>query len=167
MALPMADERQNPDRVRGRARAEADDAATAVISGIDHGTGNGTGIGTGNGIGSGIGNGIGDGIGNGIGDARASLRELPATPPPPISKARPAKLVHPTRETEVDEAELFAARVTVDETGDVVGAHMTQSHPGSRGEVASSMIWQFRYSPALDDDGIPVRSTFVQTFAVR
>jgi len=55
----------------------------------------------------------------------------------------------------------------VDESGDVVGAHMTQSHPGSRGDTASSMIWQFRYSPALDDDGAPVRSTFVQSFAVR
>lgn len=148
------------------------DVEPGVVTGIDTGDahGIGTGSGAGNGAGNGIGNGVGDGIGIGIGvglDPRAELRQLPAPPPPPVSKARPAKLLHPTRQTEVDEAELFAARITVDETGDVVGAHMTQSHPGSRGEVASSMIWQFRYAPALDDDGVPVRSTFVQTFAVR
>jgi hypothetical protein len=119
------------------------------------GTGTGTGIGTGAGIGFGDGGGV------------QKMRELPAVPAPFVSKARPAKLIHPTREMEVDEAELFAARITVDEGGDVVGAHMMKSHPGSRGETASSMIWQFRYAPALDDDGAPVRSTFVQTFAVR
>ena len=165
LALPEAS--RIPDRAR--ARDVTGDVEPGTITGIDNGTGTGNGIGngTGNGTGNGIGNGVGNGIGNGIGDARARLRELPAPPPPPVSKARPAKLIHPTREMEVDEAELFAAKVTVDETGDVVGARMTQSHPGSRGEVASSMIWQFRYTPALDDDGVPVRSTFVQTFAVR
>lgn len=125
------------------------------------------GDGTGNGNGIGIGIGTGTGIGFGDGGGVQKMRELPAVPAPFVSKARPAKLIHPTREMEVDEAELFAARVTVDESGDVVGAHMMKSHPGSRGETASSMIWQFRYSPALDDDGAPVRSTFVQTFAVR
>lgn len=127
--------------------------------GVDRG--DGTGIGTGIGIGTGTGIGFGDGGGV------QKIRELPAVPAPFVSKARPAKLIHPTREMEVDEAELFAARVTVDESGDVVGAHMMKSHPGSRGETASSMIWQFRYSPALDDEGAPVRSTFVQMFAVR
>ena len=145
-----------------------------VVTGIDPADANGNGTGIGDGIGNGSGNGIGNGLGAGLGvglgarlDPRAELHELPAVPVPPVSKARPAKLLHPTRETEVDEAELFEAKVTVDETGDVVGARMMRSHPGSRGEVASSMIWQFRYSPALDDDGAPVKSTFVQTFAVR
>jgi UTP--glucose-1-phosphate uridylyltransferase len=117
----------------------------------------GDGIGLGTGTGTGLGTGTGTGIGFG---AISPIKQLPAPPPPLISKQRPAKLLHPTRQTEVDEAELFVAVVTVDESGDVVGAHMTQSHPGSRGETASSMIWQFRYSPALDDDGTPVRSTF-------
>jgi hypothetical protein len=44
---------------------------------------------------------------------------------------------------------------------------MVRTVPGSRGDTASSMIWVFRYSPALDDDGKPVRSTFVQPFLVR
>ncbi|HET9989147.1 MAG TPA: hypothetical protein VFQ65_11515 [Kofleriaceae bacterium] len=161
-----------PEPAHRAASVEPSAREPGVLTGIDVGDDNGTA--SGSGIGDGTGNGIGDGIGNGIGtgigarlDPRAELRQLPAPPPPPVSKARPAELLHPTRQTEVDEAELFAARITVDETGDVVGAHMTQSHPGSRGEVASSMIWQFRYAPALDDDGVPVRSTFVQTFAVR
>jgi hypothetical protein len=125
---------------------------------------------TGDGTGNGNGNGQGHGQGHGQGVTFGSIRPieaLPATPKPFVSKKRPAKLLHPTRQTEVEEAELFVAVVTVDESGDVVGAHMTQSHPGSRGETASSMIWQFRYSPALDDDGAPMRSTFTQSFAVR
>ena len=86
---------------------------------------------------------------------------------PVPSRARPAKLLRPTRETEVDDAELFVAVVTVDRDGDVVGAQMKRSHPGSRGDTAASMIWQFHYSPALDDGGSPTRSTFEQKFAVR
>lgn len=163
MALP------EPSRAPTRARGDDGERAEAgVLTGIDTGTGAGTGTGNGDGNGDGIGDGTGRG--NGFGarlDPGAALRALPAPPPPPVSKARPAKLLHPAREMEVDEAELFAATVTVDETGDVVGAQMTRSHPGSRGETASNMIWQFRYAPALDDDGLPVRSTFVQTFAVR
>ena len=122
------------------------------------GGGGGTGAG-----GFGTGSGIGFGNGGGV----HSIGALPAVPAPFVSKARPAKLLHPTRQTEVDDDELFEAKITVDTTGDVVGAHMIRTHPGSHGEVASSMIWQFRYSPALDDDGSPVTSTFVQTFAVR
>jgi hypothetical protein len=129
------------------------------------GTGIGNGIGIGNGVGTGLGNGIGNGVGVGIG--RDALRDIAALRVPIPSQARPAKLLHPTRETEVDDAELYAAIVTVDTDGDVVGARMTRSHPGSRGDTAASMIWQFRYSPALDDAGQPVRSTFEQHFAVR
>ncbi|MEO8844457.1 MAG: hypothetical protein ABI591_19645 [Kofleriaceae bacterium] len=144
--------------VRTRAQTSTSPWGDVTI-GEDREDGTGTGTGTGLGRGTGIGFGDGGGV--------EKIRELPAVPAPFVSKARPAKLIHPTREMEVDEAELFAARVTVDESGDVVGARMMQSHPGSRGETASSMIWQFRYSPALDDEGAPVRSTFVQTFAVR
>jgi hypothetical protein len=95
-------------------------------------------------------------------------------PPPPVpvvpprSKARPAKLIWPNRDLDVeDESYLFVAKVTVDEQGDVVGARMTTSHPGSRGDHAANAIWTFRYSPALDDTGKPIRSTFDQPFQVR
>jgi hypothetical protein len=88
--------------------------------------------------------------------------------PPPVSKARPAKLIWPNRDADVeDESYLFVARVTVDAEGSVVGARMVTMRPGSRGERAANAIWTFRYAPALDDRGVPVRSTFEQTFQVR
>lgn len=148
-----------PRAARGETTAELGWAATTI--GFDAGDG-----GTGTGTGHGNGHGAGLGLGRGAGDALA-LRDVPPPPAPHVSRARPARLLHPTRQLEVDEDELFAAMVTVDHEGEVVGARITKSHPGVRADTASSMIWQFRYSPALDDDGNPIRSTFVQTFAVR
>ncbi len=97
------------------------------------------------------------------------MRDVPAPPPaPPVSRARPAKLVWPTRDEEVeDEDALFIAKITVDEDGAVVGARMLTNRPGSRGERAANAIWTFRYAPALDDDGHPIRSTFEQPFQIR
>ena len=118
----------------------------------------------------GSGGGLGTGFGLGAGGEviAAPLIPLPPPPaPPPPSRRHPAILLHPSRQTEVDAEELFVARVTVDREGDIVGVHMLRSHPGSRGEVADTMIWQFRYAPATDDDGKPVASTFEQSFAVR
>ncbi|MFT3694924.1 MAG: hypothetical protein QM831_17370 [Kofleriaceae bacterium] len=150
---------------RGETRADVGWEATT----LGYESGNSAGDGGGDGTGTGTGHGNGRGAGHGLGRSASelSLHDLPPPPAPHISKARPAKLLHPTREMDVEEDDLFAAMVTVDATGDVVGARMTKTHPGSRGDAASSSIWQFRYSPALDDDGNPVRSTFVQTFAVR
>jgi hypothetical protein len=95
-------------------------------------------------------------------------------PPPPApelpapSKARPARLVWPNRDVEViDDSYLFVAQVTVDVDGAVVGAHMLTMRPGSRAERAADAIWRFRYEPALDEHGVPVRSTFEQSFQVR
>jgi hypothetical protein len=94
---------------------------------------------------------------------------VPAPPPPPsISKARPAKLVWPSRDEEVeDDQNLFVARVTVDDEGAVIAAHMMTTRPGAKADRAADAIWTFRYAPALDDDGRPVRSTFEQSFQVR
>lgn len=94
---------------------------------------------------------------------------MPAPPaPPPPSRARPAKLLQPARDRDVvDDEDLFVARVTVDEVGDVVAVRFVTTHPGLRGDQASSAIWSFRYAPALDDDGMPIRSTFEQPFQVR
>jgi hypothetical protein len=44
---------------------------------------------------------------------------------------------------------------------------MVTTHPGLRGDQAASAIWTFRYAPALDDAGAPVRSTFEQPFQIR
>lgn len=126
--------------------------------------GGGSGNGSGRGHGTGRGNGIGFGNGGGVQIARG----VPAPPVPVVSKARPAKLIWPTRNREVeDEADLFIARVTVDEDGFVVGARMVKTRPGSRGEQAADAIWRFRYLPALDERGVPTRSTFEQPFQIR
>ncbi len=94
--------------------------------------------------------------------------EPPQIAAPPPSRARPAKLIYPVRDREVeDEGNLFIARVTVDPDGDVVGARMIKTRPGVTGDHASRAIWTFRYLPALDDRGTPIRSTFEQPFQIR
>jgi hypothetical protein len=115
---------------------------------------------------SGVGNG-GDGLGRGA----AGSREMPAVPPviaheERVSKARPARLVYPRRNREVEEGETFVARVTIDAEGYVVGARLVRGFGGRRDEQAASLIFKFRYAPALDDDGRPVRSTLDQNFLV-
>jgi len=117
--------------------------------------------------GSGTGRGTGFGFGDGGGIATRAAVPLAPEPPPP-SRARPARLIHPSRDREVeDDDDLFVARVTVDEDGDVVAVHMMTTHPGARGDQAASAIWTFRYAPALDDAGAPVRATFEQPFQIR
>jgi hypothetical protein len=125
----------------------------------------------GGGDGRGAGGGHGDGIGFGAGGGIGAPQLVPEPPPvatPPPSRARPAKLIYPVRDREVDdEGNLFIARITVDTDGDVVGAHMIKTRPGVTGDQASSAIWTFRYLPALDDRGTPIRSTFEQPFQIR
>jgi hypothetical protein len=129
----------------------------------------GEGTGRSGGIGSGDGAGRGRGIGFGEGGGIATTAGVPAPPaPPPPSRARPAKLLRPSRDREVlDDDYLFVARVTVDEAGDVAAVRMITTHPGLRGDQAASAIWSFHYAPALDDAGLPIRSTFEQPFQIR
>jgi hypothetical protein len=132
-----------------------------------NGSGSSNGSGNGNGSSNGNGNGIGFGNGGGVGAAG----EVPRPPVPVeevVSKARPATLVWPTRDEDVeDDADLFVARITVDTDGAVVGARMVKTRPGARGDDAANGIWRFRYLPALDERGVPIRSTFEQPFQVR
>ncbi len=128
-----------------------------------------TGAGGDGGDGGGHGRGIGLGDGAGI-----EAPELPPAPPPPpaadvgpISKARPAKLIYPSRNREVSDGELFVARVVVDHEGYVVGARLVRGFGGHRDSDASSLIWRFRYSPALDDAGHAIRSIVEQRFLVQ
>lgn len=148
-------------------RRRAADPWEGVSIRTDDASGTGRGTGSGDGTGSGRGNGIGFGNGGGVQVARD-------VPPPPVpvmpapSQARPARLIWPNRDVEViDDSYLFVARVTVDEDGTVVGAHMLTMRAGSRAERAADAIWQFRYDPARDEHGVPVRSTFDQSFQVR
>jgi hypothetical protein len=119
--------------------------------------------GRGDGRGQGAGRGIGLGDGARIADAPVAL-ETPA--PPKASKARVAKLVYPVRQRQVDDSELFVARVTIDDEGFVVGAKLVRGFGGPRDVMAADLIWKFRYAPALDDAGTPIRSTFDQRFLV-
>lgn len=131
----------------------------------------GSGRGEGDGVGDGVGHGIGDGVGLGVGDASsaAALASLaiPAAPPAPkISKARPAILIYPKKHGSDDDTSIFIAQVTIDDEGYVVGAHVMKGEGGPRGAQASDLIWRFRYDPARDDDGKPIRSTIEQPFLV-
>lgn len=121
----------------------------------------------GDGGGRGGGHGRGRGRGVGLGD-RASLGEpLPAIPAAPkASRARPAKLIYPTRERAASEGELYSARVLIDPEGYVVGAKLLHS-AGPKDADAANMIFRFRYAPALDDDGHPIKSTIEQPFLVQ
>jgi hypothetical protein len=145
------------------------DPSGEMALGMEAVTGGGSGSGDGGGRGGGHGGGNGRGIGFGDGGGIATTTTVPRPPvPPPPSKARPARLIFPTRDRAVeDDEDLFVARVTVDRDGAVVGVHMVTTHPGLRGDQAESAIWTFRYAPALDDAGEPVRSTFEQPFQIR
>lgn len=142
---------------RGALRFEARDGDVNVDAGDGEGNGRGAGIGGGHGRGIGLGDGAR------IADAQIALVLPPA---PAASKARSAKLVYPVRERDADDAELFVARVTVDADGFVVGARLVRGFGGPRDALAADLIWKFRYAPALDDDGRPIRSMFDQRFLV-
>ncbi len=131
------------------------------------GDGGAAGNGAGDGAGAGPGGGRGQGIGLGEGARIAHQTTAFVTPPAPAaSKARPATLVYPAREREVDDAELFVARVTIDHEGFVVGAVLVRGFGGPHDAMAADLIWKFRYAPALDDEGRPIRSTLDQKFLV-
>lgn len=122
------------------------------------------------GSGGGLGGGHGTGIGLGDGRGLGGVESVPPAPPPAparISKARPAKLIYPSRERDVEDGELFVARVTVDRDGYVSGARIVKGGGGLRGEQAASLIWRFRYAPALDDDGRAIVSIVEQPFVVQ
>jgi hypothetical protein len=150
-----------------RSRSAPTTSAWDQVEISDEPPGGGDGHGSGGGRGDGIGAGIGFGAGGGIG-APQLVPEPPRAPAPALSRARPAKLIYPVRDREVDdEGNLFIARITVDTDGDVIGAHMIKTRPGVTGDQASCAIWTFRYLPALDDHGTPIRSTFEQPFQIR
>ncbi len=145
---------------RGAPRGPVPTTVVGIVGevGIDH-DGNGTGTGTGTGTGAA---GPGTGLGLGIVD------EIPRPPPPPpaarVSKARSARLIFPSRQVATAEAELFIARLEIDDDGFVVGAHLARGFGGRRDDVAMSAVFRFRYDPARDDDGRAIRSTVEQHF---
>ena len=134
------------------------------------GTRDGDGDSEGDGAGAGGGRGAGIGFGDGgrIEPAPQTFA-LPAAPRAdvrPPSKARPAKLVYPSRRRDLGAEALFVARVTVDTDGYVVGARLVKGRNGPADDEAADLIFRFRYLPALDDAGRAIRSTFDQPFHV-
>jgi hypothetical protein len=116
--------------------------------------------------GAGAGTGTGIGFGDGGGLARI-VEPMPAPPPPPtVSLARPARLIYPSREADGPAEDMYTARITVDHDGYVVGAKIVHGSLGPRFELASDLIFRFRYAPALDDDGRPIQTTLDQIFLV-
>lgn len=143
------------------ALAELASASNEVVAG-EGGDG-----GDGGGRGGGHGRGVGRGVGSGLGDRASDGDPLPAIPAAPrASRARPPKLVYPTRERDASEGELYTARVIIDRDGYVVGARIAESHGPKDGDAAA-MIFRFRYAPALDDDGRPIKATIDQPFLVQ
>lgn len=153
-----------PAKVKSRAAAprHGDIAYTlARGTGIEH-AGDG-------GEGTGIGGNRGAGIGFGDGGTIAVTEDQLVLPKPAeraVSKARPAKLIYPTRERDLGEERLFVAKVTVDTDGYVVGAKLVRGMTGPRDDEAADLIFRFRYLPALDDAGRAIASTFEQPFHV-
>lgn len=123
--------------------------------------------GEGAGAGGGRGNGRGIGFGDGGSIAPPPAAQLVVPPAPRASKARPARLIFPSRQRDVDDGELFVMSVIVDRDGYVAGARLIRGFGGHRDDVASDQIWRFRYDPALDDDGRPIQSTVEQRFLVQ
>lgn len=146
----------------------SDSLASIASSSTESIAGDGGDGGDGGGRGGGHGRGIGRGVGEGLGDRANAGDNLPSVPAAPkASKARKAKLIYPTRERDVSEGQLYTARVTIDTDGYVVGARLLQVVTGPKDSDASAMIFKFRYAPALDDDGKPIKSTLEQPFLVQ
>ncbi len=155
---------------RAAARRAESDAEPTVTPGSGAGGGDGIGEGDGNGDGDGNGNGDGSGaIGGTLGRLAIAPRTLeradvPTPRPPPPSKARPPRLIWPKQDRPEEPDRIFAATLTIDEEGYVVGVRLTRGTTGPQSERAQSAVWRFRYDPALDDDGHPVRARLEQKF---
>jgi len=120
------------------------------------------------GIGSGAG-GDGRGAGRGAGHGRATGSARPGRSHRPAvvrSRARPPRLVYPTRDREERPGEVFIVQLTINEKGYVVGVRLKQGVNRDRDEKALNAVWRFHYAPALDRDGRPVQAQIVQRFMV-
>ncbi len=139
---------------RGSERATEDDTAAGP---------SGTGAGARSGSAGGGGGGSGAGPGRG---STASARPRPFSTAGRISKARPARLIWPTRSAEADRGTLIVLTVTVDDDGFVTGVRVKRGVTLRRDEQAADGAWKFRYDPARDDDGRPIRSVVEQPVVV-
>ncbi len=164
-STPRATAASRTPRARPAQRKASTDVDPRGAITFERGSGSG---GEGEGTGAGRGAGIGFGtVGGDLAFEPLDLTPPPAPSPPKAAKTRPARLVFPSRQREVDEGELFVMQVTVDSDGLVSGARLVRGFGGPRDEVAQNQIWRFRYDPALDDEGRPIRSVVEQRFLVQ
>ena len=157
------------DTMRDQPRSLRDQLGDVAIEARDgNGDPSGTTGGDGKGEGGGVGGGRGRGFGRGIADGAIDPSRVVVPAAPRVSKARPPKLIYPSRERDVGDGELlFIARVTIDTDGYVAGARLVQGVGGHKDDQASAQIFRFRYAPALDEDGKPIRATVDQPFLVQ
>ena len=132
-------------------------------TGLAHGDASGGGIG-----GEGL-RGSGIGLGAGTPFVAPPVPPAPVPPegdPPPPSRARPARLIYPSRERDAEEAQQLVARLTIDTDGYVVGVHLVRGTGSARDDRGAAAVWRFRYLPALDAAGRPIQVTIEQHFLV-
>jgi len=120
--------------------------------------------------------GIGDGgrgrgrvLGLATATAPIPVPAVPAAPErdePAPSRARPPRLVYPSRERAGDEAQQLVARLTIDTDGYVVGVRLVRGAGRARDDRGAAAVWRFRYLPALDEAGHPIQATVEQHFLV-
>ena len=73
-------------------------------------------------------------------------------------------MIYPRRDREEVPGRVFVARLTIDEDGYVVGVRMVQRVDPFVDDKAATAVWRFRYSPALDDAGRPIKVKYDQRF---
>lgn len=113
------------------------------------------------------GSGIGFGDGSGIVTPDVVAPPLPPPPEPVLpapSQARPPHLIYPTRSREIGASSPYVAQLTIDTEGFVVGARLVRGVGGALDDQTENALWRFRYRPALDDDGRPIKVTIEQPF---
>ncbi len=115
------------------------------------------------GFGGGTGRGRG---GNGTGRGRGATKAKSIGSNRARSKARPARLIYPKRFRKERPGEVFVVVLMVDAKGAVDGVRLKQGvNPHDDGKALDA-VWRFRYDPALDRDGRPIKSRVVQRFMV-
>jgi len=76
--------------------------------------------------------------------------------------------VYPSRTRPVrDVDDLYVVRLVIDTRGLVDGARLVRGKGGRRDQHALDSVWRFRYLPALDHAGTPVRAEIDQRFMVQ
>jgi hypothetical protein len=149
-------------RIDEPADTAAGDDPAGVVDGDLAGEVTGT-LAGGGGVGGGRGSGVGLGDGAGLANV-ADVASLPLPMPPRVSLARPPVLIWPKKEGPIVESELYVARLQIDSDGLVAGVRLVRRFREPRDDNAEDAVWKFRYLPALDDDGHPVRATIEQPF---